>query len=156
MKRTLKRLSNRPISIFSLEETMPASSMLETCVYGLSLPEYKALPQDRRVLKNRFLKGLVERITKSGGIFLKRLSPHSDKWNEVSNAEARMKVGQQFRDVKKDPRVLENSSLLSSLLLDANTRSGPSAEVILFLTDRQGTYTTFANNGPAKTAKDKN
>jgi Ca-activated chloride channel family protein len=47
-------------------------------------------------------------------------------------------------------------SSLSSLLLDANTRSGPSAEVIVFLTDRQGTYTTFANHGPAKTAKDKN
>jgi len=65
-------------------------------VIGLSLPEYKALPQDRRVLKNRFLKGLVERIIKSGRIFLKSLSAHSDKWNEVRSAETRMKVGQRF------------------------------------------------------------
>jgi hypothetical protein len=39
-------------------------------------------------------------------------------------------------------------------MLVANTRTAPSNEIIIFLTDGDGDYTTCANNGPAKSASD--
>jgi hypothetical protein len=81
---------------------------------GLSFSEYNSLPSNRRLLKNRLLKALVEGIRKSGGRFLQRTGLANDSWKEVEAAEARMKVGQVFRDIKKDWRVLEHSSLLLS------------------------------------------
>jgi len=40
-------------------------------------------------------------------------------------------------------------------MLDGNTRVGDSVEVIIFLTDGEGAYTSYASNGPAKEAADK-
>ena len=77
---------------------------------GCSLKEYALIPKSKRAKKNRFIRDLVDVIKSSGGRFLRK--PTDDgSWKEVTDEEARGKLGQELRDTMRNPNKQKKVSL---------------------------------------------